>query len=82
VFLHRDKRRDVSAADGASLLSLDQLLTTALAHTEMAARHYESVLGVTQADQALSFRVVINDLLTLFSTLIFGHTVDRLQFER
>ena len=64
------------------MLGLDKLLATILANAEMAAGHYESVLGVTQADQALNFLVVVDHLLTLLSTIFLRHTVDRFELER
>ena len=64
------------------MLSLDKLLATVLAHAIVAARHYESVLRVAQADEALGLRVVIDYLLALLSTILIRHAVDRLEFER
>ena len=46
VFLHGNERGYVTTADGAGLLRLDQLFAAILAHTEVTAGHYESVLGV------------------------------------
>ena len=59
------------------MLGLDQLLATALAHTEMAAWHDKRVLGVREANEALSIRVVILDsLLALLCTLFVLHSID------
>ena len=84
VFLHRDKRRNVSSANRTGLLSLDELLPTVFTDTEVTARHYKSVLGVRQANQALGVRVVIfNRLLSIFSVVVIpSHAVNRFQLER
>ena len=69
VLLHRDERRDVSSANRAGLLRLDKLFATVLADAEMAAGHYEGVLRVTEADEALGIGVVVFDRLMAFLSL-------------
>lgn len=82
VFLHWDERRDISTTDGAGLLGFDKLLATVLTHTEMTAWHDKGVLRIWQADKALSIWIVIIDcLLAFLSSVIFSHSIDRLELE-
>ena len=49
----------------------------------MAARHYEGVLGLGEADEALCVGVIVIDcLLPVFGAVFLRHTVDRFEFER
>ena len=77
VLFHRDEGGDVSAADGARLLGLDQLLSAAFADAEVTAGHYQGVLGVGETDEALCVGVVFFDhLAPFFGTVLVGHAVD------
>ena len=84
VLLHGDERGDVTTADRTRLLCLDQLFAAIFAHTEVTAGHYESVLGVGQADETLGIWVIIfNRLLAVFSlVVVLCHTIDRFKLER
>ena len=82
LLLHGDERSNVSSANRAELLSLDELLTAVLADAIVGAGHYQSILAIGQADEALSLWVVVlNRLLAFFGTLVSCHSVDRFEFE-
>ena len=82
LLLHRDEGRNVSTADGARLLGLDELLAAVHADAEVAAGHDERVLGVRQTNQALRIGVVVLDrLLALFGALLVCQAVNRLYLE-
>ena len=82
VFLHRDKRRNISTANWTGLFSLDELFAAVLADAEMAAWHYEGVLRVTETDEALGIWVVIfNCLMTIGGVVILSHSVNGFQLE-
>ena len=46
LLLHGDKRGDITTADWTGMLGFDKLFTAVLAHTEMATRHDQGVLGL------------------------------------
>ena len=81
VLLHRNERSDISATDWARLLGLDQFLAAVLADAEVAARHYQGVLRVAQANEALGLWVVVDHLLAVLGAFLARHAVDGFQFE-
>ena len=82
LLLHGNERRNVTSANRAELLCLDELFTTVLADAEVGTWHYQSILAISKANEAFLFRVVVFDCLFAFLGIFVScHAVDRFELE-
>ena len=83
ILFHWNEGRNVTTADRARLLCLHELFAAVLADAEVATRHYQGILGVRKANEALGVWVVVLDgLMAFLGIVVFrGHPVNRFKLE-